>query len=146
MTDHMTPEDRALCDKLRERVFYGDARLANMKKHDPLGMAALHRIEALSAANAALNDELANLGRENRRLREAVSEVGALREIIRRGVDLVTHCEVSEGVCCCGDNMENHPEPMSCGHVATDHGAYVASNWLDDARAALNKLKGSPSE
>ena len=39
-----------LVQRLRADVFYGDARLANMDKHNPLHMEAADRIEALEAA------------------------------------------------------------------------------------------------
>ena len=57
----MTDDDKALVERLRDGVLYGDARLHNPKGHDPLRMEAAARIEALSA--------------ENERLREALREV-----------------------------------------------------------------------
>ena len=38
-----------LVKRLRKHVFYGDARLFNMKKHSPLAMEAAHTIEAQAA-------------------------------------------------------------------------------------------------
>ena len=49
---------------------------------------------------------------------------------------------VEEGVCCCGDSMDTHAEPMDCGHWPVDHGAYVASRLVDDTNATLAELKG----
>jgi len=28
--------------------------------------------------------------------------------------------ELGKGVCCCGDDMDNHPNPMYCGHSPVD--------------------------
>ena len=36
-----------LINRLRKHVFYGDARLFNMKKHSPLAMEAAHTIEVM---------------------------------------------------------------------------------------------------
>jgi hypothetical protein len=46
------PDD--LMRRLRADVFYGDARLANMNKHNPLHMEAADRIEALTTENFKL--------------------------------------------------------------------------------------------
>ena len=42
----MTDEAKALVERLRDGVLYGDARLHNPKGHDPLRMEAADRIEA----------------------------------------------------------------------------------------------------
>ena len=47
-----------LVQRLRADVFYGDARLANMDKHNPLHMEAADRIEALEAENERLREAL----------------------------------------------------------------------------------------
>lgn len=47
------------------------------------------------------------------------------------------------GSCCCGDDMERHSDPMSCGHTPVDHGEYVArgvyESAVEPARALLAK-------
>ena len=50
----MTDDDKALVERLRDGVLYGDARLHNPKGHEPLRMEAADRIEALSAENERL--------------------------------------------------------------------------------------------
>lgn len=50
--------------------------------------------------------------------------------------------KTEEGVCCCGDSMDRHSDPMSCGHSPVDMGDYYASNALAAARAALAKARG----
>jgi hypothetical protein len=45
-----------LVQRLRADVFYGDARLANMDKHNPLHMDAADRIEQLEREKAVVSD------------------------------------------------------------------------------------------
>ena len=75
-------------------------------------------------------------------VRAVLAEAGVaeLVESLTRAVAIIEHCDVTEGVCCCGDNMDTHAEPMSCGHSPVDHGSYTASQWLDEARDALTKI------
>ncbi len=47
-------------------------------------------------------------------------------------VDFVKNAPVSSGVCCCGDSMEGHADPMSCGHSPVDQWDYSLSNWLEE--------------
>ena len=47
-----------------------------------------------------------------------------------------------EGVCCCGDSMDRHSDPMHCGHSPVDMGDYYAGQALEAARAALAKARG----
>jgi hypothetical protein len=51
----------------------------------------------------------------------------------------IEHADMSDGVCCCGDDMATHPEPMSCGHAPVDAGEYYAHQALQNAR----KLRAS---
>ena len=55
--------------------------------------------------------------------------------------NIAEHCTISDGMCCCGDDMERHPEPMSCGHSPVDHGAYNADLTLKRTAAALTTIK-----
>ena len=65
-------------------------------------------------------------------------------ELVKQAVDIFTYCTVEDGVCCCGDYMDKHSNPMSCGHSPVDHGSYVAGRWREDARAALASI-GEPT-
>lgn len=60
----MTDDDKALVERLRDGVLYGDARLHNPKGHDPLRMEAADRIEALSAENERLRRDHAALAKQ----------------------------------------------------------------------------------
>lgn len=59
-----------------------------------------------------------------------------VRALVDQAASIFTHCSVTDGVCCCGDNMEGHSHPMSAGHRPVDHGSYMADQWLE-AYAAL---------
>lgn len=50
--------------------------------------------------------------------------------------------DTQEGVCCCGDSMDRHSDPMSCGHSPVDMGDYYAGKAMDAASAALAKIRG----
>lgn len=94
---------------------------------------ACRSIEAkyLSAVTEpASTDTLARLQRERD---QAV-------ELVKQAVDIFTYCTVEDGVCCCGDYMDKHSNPMSCGHSPVDHGSYVAGRWREDARATLASI------
>ena len=57
--------DKTLVERLREHVFYGDARLFNFKKHSPLAMEAADTIEAQATRIEALEAALRFYAREN---------------------------------------------------------------------------------
>lgn len=71
----------------------------------------------------------------------ATDENERLRELLNQWISVHANCEIVDHVCCCGDMMDDHAEPIICGHVATDHGAYVASNLERETRAALKEPK-----
>lgn len=68
-------------------------------------------------------------------LAEKDKEIEELRELVGSAENIFRHCTVSDGVCCCGDNMESHPSPMSCGHTPVDHGAYQVDLWIQARNA-----------
>lgn len=59
-------------------------------------------------------------------------EISRLRTLTHAAANIFAHCMVESGVCCCGDDMKNHSDPMSCGHAPTDHGAYMVGLWLEE--------------
>lgn len=63
--------------------------------------------------------------------------IKALEELVRHMLGILNHVSVEAGVCCCGDDMESHSEPMQCGHVAVDMGAHAVLLWRTQAIAAL---------
>ncbi len=46
-------------------------------------------------------------------------------------MDFIAHAQVSSGVCCCGDAMNGHASPMTCGHSPVDMWDYAVSSLLD---------------
>ena len=68
--------------------------------------------------------------------REA-EQIHQLRGLVSGVIEMLENCTVSSGVCCCGDSMHNHADPMTCGHSAVDSGEYAARHWLEDAQKAL---------
>lgn len=51
-------------------------------------------------------------------------------------IEFVKNAPVSSGTCCCGDDMENHANPMSCGHSPVDEWDYSLSKWLKQISAS----------
>lgn len=45
-------------------------------------------------------------------------------------IDFVKNAPVSSGVCCCGDNILTHGDPMSCGHTPVDQWHWSLSLWI----------------
>jgi hypothetical protein len=74
-------------------------------------LAALDRIEALEA-------------------REKEAE-----RLLQSWEGVYSNSEITAGVCCCGDDMADHADPMSCGHSPLDMGEYAASHVFADTRA-----------
>lgn len=46
-------------------------------------------------------------------------------------IDFVKNAPVYSGVCCCGDSMQGHADPMTAGHTPVDRWDYSLSLWLD---------------
>lgn len=71
-------------------------------------------------------------------LAEAKWENEALRKLVDSAESIFINCSVTDGVCCCGDDMETHPSPMFCGHTPVDHGVYQVDLWLKARNAGGN--------
>lgn len=90
----------------------------------------------------ALLDARAELARVR-----ADAELALAEERLAKAVEALGACiaslemaDTSEGVCCCGDNMEGHSDPMACGHIPVDMGDYYAQSALESARAILKEI------
>lgn len=96
-------------------------------------------------ANAASVEELEGIARKAARdhmatinmMLRAEAERDAANALLRAWVELSEHCSIEEGVCCCGDYMESHSDPMNCGHLPFDHGAYTTNQLVENTRAHL---------
>ncbi len=71
------------------------------------------------------------------RIEALTAKLAKAVEALEAWVELAEHCSIEDGVCCCGDNMEGHSDPMNCGHSPVDHGAYIARQLEESTRAAL---------
>ena len=107
----------ALATQLAER----DAELAQVK-------ADLCETEAIEMQHGAVIERLS-------------ARVAALTEALEGCVAAIEHADMADGVCCCGDMMEGHSDPMSCGHSPVDQGHYHSHQVLASARAALTTDK-----
>lgn len=74
-----------------------------------------------------------------------VGPILALVGQLEAWLNIAAHCNITDGSCCCGDDMERHPSPMNCGHSPVDHGSYVADQNVKSTEAALAALTGGPS-
>ncbi len=72
------------------------------------------------------------------------AKVARLGEVLKACVSLLERADTAEGVCCCGDNMESHGDPMNCGHSPVDMGDYYARKALEAARAAIAAYEVKP--
>ena len=103
---------------------------------------------ATVAANAALTVELANLIHDLERIKAHETELATECESLRKReaearklldswMDVANHCDISDGVCCCGDSMAGHANPMDCGHSPVDYGARAANGIAEITVAFL---------
>lgn len=68
---------------------------------------------------------------------DAQAEIARLRGALERAVSFVQHAEVSSGVCCCGDSIDGHGNPMDCGHSPRDTWDYAAEGFIKEMQALL---------
>lgn len=57
--------------------------------------------------------------------------------LLKRWMDTSREVDCSSGVCCCGDSMENHADPMCCGHSPVDSGTYVVDRLREQTYMVL---------
>ena len=76
------------------------------------------------------------------RIEELEAKLAKAVELLEAWGDVAVHCSIEEGVCCCGDNMENHTNPMDCGHTPLDHGTYIVIQLAEETSATLAEIKG----
>jgi hypothetical protein len=88
-----------------------------------------------------VSDVLHQAATDATRLQSLEAENARLLELVNTAEGIFQHCDVTDGMCVCGDDMKNHPSPMDCGHRPVDHGAYVVGQWLEHAHIARNALK-----
>ena len=72
---------------------------------------------------------------------EPAPDLAELVEALEACVASLERADTAERVCCCGDSMDAHSDPMNCGHSPVDMGDYYAGKAREAARAALAKIK-----
>jgi len=105
----------------------------------PRDMAAADRIEALGREKTYLLDRAME---QDDRTEAAEARLAKAVDALRATTASIEHADMSDGVCCCGDNMDGHADPMSCGHSPTDMGEYYAHKAVEMARAVLAEIGG----
>ena len=65
-----------------------------------------------------------------------------LLELLEQAVSIMKNCEVSSGICMCGDSMDGHQGQFESGHVPVDSGEYYKDCFLQKAGAAIAKTTG----
>jgi hypothetical protein len=77
------------------------------------------------------------------RIEELEAKLAKAVGFLEAWVELAEHCSIEDGVCCCGDNIEGHSDPINCGHSPVDHGAYIAGQLVESTRAIIAVIEGS---
>lgn len=49
-------------------------------------------------------------------------------------LEFIQNSYVGSGVCCCGDPMKGHANPMDCGHTPRDQWDYLVEGWIEDCQ------------
>jgi hypothetical protein len=63
-------------------------------------------------------------------------------EALEGWLNVYAHCTIEDGVCCCGDDMNNHMLTFDSNHMPLDHGAYIADELAKKTEATLAAIKG----
>lgn len=61
------------------------------------------------------------------------------KQMIRDLVEALENSDVSNGVCCCGDSMNAHSDPMFCGHMPVDSGEYYTGQLIERAKTLIEE-------
>lgn len=128
------------------------ARIRALAPADGLAAVDALRVEARENAMQAL----ASMGQAHEayeaqleaeaELAAAQQREAALTKALEACVASLERVDTAEGVCCCGDSMDRHSDPMSCGHSPVDMGDYYAGKALESARAALAQTPTDPGD
>lgn len=58
-------------------------------------------------------------------------------------LEFIKNAPVSSGVCCCGDDMEKHGNPMYCGHNPVDMWDHSVRCYVEDIEAADAQVRAA---
>lgn len=103
------------------------------------GRRVLYTADQVLAARKDLEQEVERLKVErdnhqldiNAELRQQLAAAQAREQQLRK---LLEHAPVSSGVCCCGDSMDSHPDPMVCGHSPVDQWDWAVWSLLKETQ------------
>ena len=128
------------------------ARIRALAPADGLAAVDALRVEARENAMQALasmgqaQDAYEAQLKAEAELAAAQQREAALTKALEACVASLERVDTAEGVCCCGDSMDRHSDPMSCGHSPVDMGDYYAGQALESARAALAQTPTEPGD
>ena len=122
----------------REAVAHAIELCATPYISEALADAALSALAPYRAAEILA----AEANERARALGQAAEHINRLEAALRGLLSTVERLNISEGVCCCGDDMATHAEPMSCGHTPVDAGHYHHGNAIQQARDAIEHGAG----
>ena len=118
-----------------------------------LSRALLDARAELAATQTQVGDWIVRADEANVKVEKLEAELAAaqqreaaLTKALEACVASLERVDTAEGVCCCGDSMDRHSDPMSCGHSPVDMGDYYAGQALESARAALAQTPTDPGD
>lgn len=117
----------------------------------------IERLQELLIDDSRLRDDLIKAEKEIERLRTEVevqaywglrwekahAELAASQAREEKLLDFIQNAPVSSGVCCCGECMDRHSNPMSCGHSPRDQWDWSVQCLVEESKkhdnSALNE-------
>ena len=123
------PDDSALKDKAMTTYEQPKDWIERHLVEDPGGL--------LACEPSGLNEEL-KLARQanefqHQTIKKQAAQIATMREFIARA-------PVSSGVCCCGEAIDGHSNPMSYGHTPVDLWGHSVEQILATRRQALEQF------
>ena len=61
-----------------------------------------------------------------------------LRDALNQWIGIASNCSIESGCCCCGESIENHSHPMTCGHSPVDMADSVVHEAINRTDKALS--------
>ena len=74
---------------------------------------------------------------------ELAAQVEVLTRELNNWLGIAANCAIESGVCCCGEYMKNHSNPMSCGHSPVDMADSAVNGAIEKTDKALASTPAS---